>query len=596
MSDSPSFWTSPSTVQRFSLVGLVLLMLLALWQAMQLWAFSLDDAYISLTYAKNVVAGKGFVFNPGEKVEGFSNPLWVLLLAMGGMIGIPMVAWAKVLGTAAMLGTLFLCWRLTTLWIQEMPAEKTIDLEAPKKKRRKGKNSEENVAKEPEMTVEKGRLLVLLPVLVAGWWLVNPGVTYYAVAGLETILTTFLLTSALFLHFRDKGEGAIAWYALPLGLAALTRPEVVVFVGALCGWRLLQALPEVEGKGIGAQFKALPRREWLSFGLAFLPFAGWMLFRLVYFGDIFPNTYYAKPSTFWSRPGLGVQYVLGFFSHYAGSIVAKTPKNAGFHGFASLVGGITGLMLGFFLLRSLFQRAQWKRVLPLVLMVLLGCLFALYTGGDWMTHHRFFQPILPLFFLLVGVGLMTLPLKKQRLWLWGLGLLLLWQSPRLPFFASALKGNRQLDHAHRSDNNLKIAQWLKKNVPAGKSVLTDEIGAIGYVSNLKVLDFWGLVDRRVGRILHNKRFNPYSTPAFAAKRTLVQGMIARELLQRKPEYILLDYQGPVPRNAAALEKRRIHPITMKQLFAQMGSNYSYVRGFSLMTAPYKTFVLFKRNQ
>jgi len=40
-----------------------------------------DDAYISYRYAQNLARGEGLVFNPGERVEGYSNLLYVLLLA-----------------------------------------------------------------------------------------------------------------------------------------------------------------------------------------------------------------------------------------------------------------------------------------------------------------------------------------------------------------------------------------------------------------------------------------------------------------------------------------------------------------------------------
>ena len=35
-----------------------------------------DDAFISFRYARNIADGLGPVFNPGERVEGASNPLW----------------------------------------------------------------------------------------------------------------------------------------------------------------------------------------------------------------------------------------------------------------------------------------------------------------------------------------------------------------------------------------------------------------------------------------------------------------------------------------------------------------------------------------
>jgi arabinofuranosyltransferase len=42
-----------------------------------------DDAYISYRYASNLVGGFGLVYNPGERVEGYTNLLYVLLMACG---------------------------------------------------------------------------------------------------------------------------------------------------------------------------------------------------------------------------------------------------------------------------------------------------------------------------------------------------------------------------------------------------------------------------------------------------------------------------------------------------------------------------------
>jgi arabinofuranosyltransferase len=46
-----------------------------------------DDAFISYRYALNLVRGHGLVFNPGEYVEGFTNLLWTLLIALFVWLG-----------------------------------------------------------------------------------------------------------------------------------------------------------------------------------------------------------------------------------------------------------------------------------------------------------------------------------------------------------------------------------------------------------------------------------------------------------------------------------------------------------------------------
>jgi hypothetical protein len=46
------------------------------------WFSLFDDAMISMRYARNLAAGHGLVWNPGERVEGITNPLWTLWLAV----------------------------------------------------------------------------------------------------------------------------------------------------------------------------------------------------------------------------------------------------------------------------------------------------------------------------------------------------------------------------------------------------------------------------------------------------------------------------------------------------------------------------------
>ncbi|NLD61931.1 hypothetical protein GX645_05700 [Candidatus Sumerlaeota bacterium] len=55
----------------------------------QRWFCLVDDAMVSMRYARNMAAGLGPVWNPNEAIEGFTNPLWMLFMATPHMIGIP---------------------------------------------------------------------------------------------------------------------------------------------------------------------------------------------------------------------------------------------------------------------------------------------------------------------------------------------------------------------------------------------------------------------------------------------------------------------------------------------------------------------------
>ncbi|MGE5185844.1 MAG: hypothetical protein ACM31C_27495, partial [Acidobacteriota bacterium] len=67
------------------------------WRA----AWTCDDALISFRYVRHWVAGDGLVFNAGERVEGFSNFAFVVLLAPWQALGADLFTAANVLGIVA---------------------------------------------------------------------------------------------------------------------------------------------------------------------------------------------------------------------------------------------------------------------------------------------------------------------------------------------------------------------------------------------------------------------------------------------------------------------------------------------------------------
>src|SRR6266404_6223228 len=88
------------------------LLLCAVLLALRFRYHTCDDAFISFRYARNLVEGHGLVFNPGERVEGYTNFVWVLLAALFMKIGIDPVLALKWLLAGAGGGTLWLSARL----------------------------------------------------------------------------------------------------------------------------------------------------------------------------------------------------------------------------------------------------------------------------------------------------------------------------------------------------------------------------------------------------------------------------------------------------------------------------------------------------
>ena len=229
------------------------------WPAMLVWlaggSWHLnEDAFISFRYARNLLEGHGLVFNPGERVEGYTNFLWTLELAgIWGLFGIRpehAAPWLSVFYTIATIAALL--W-----WAARLPGL-----------RRRG---------------------------LAGWMalgLVCSSGTFAvwtSAGGLETRQFTFFVVAAvvgLSLH-RNRRRGLLA-ASLSLALAELTRPEGLLIAGCCIGWFMAQRAVDA----------GRLRWEWRELACLIGPFAivviAHFLFRYGYYGEWLPNTYYAK--------------------------------------------------------------------------------------------------------------------------------------------------------------------------------------------------------------------------------------------------------------------------------------------------------------
>lgn len=225
-------------------VGLVLpcLVLAAAVVHALAWDFVSDDTFIALRYAQNLLHGHGLVFNPGERVEGFSSVVMVLTVACLGALGIDLLAAARGLSLVASLGAAALAYAM----VRTSGASKWAALSAP---------------------------VVLAACAASACW---------ALAGLDAPLfgATVLLAA---IATRWLVQGGAVWPAwLALGLMAWTRPEgpLVAVVLLLVGW--VMAAP------------AQRRRVRMTVLLVAGCIAGLFLLRLAYYGEWLPNTYYAK--------------------------------------------------------------------------------------------------------------------------------------------------------------------------------------------------------------------------------------------------------------------------------------------------------------
>jgi hypothetical protein len=240
----------------------------ALWY----WPEVVDDSYITFRYARNLVAGAGLAFNPGDpQVEGFSSPSWLLLSALGIRLGVrdPLL-FAKLLGLVLHVGLVPVVWGLAG------------------------------------DAADRRRWPALLAPLAYATF---PFAAYHAVGGMETPLAAACLATAgvalLGLRGRPRAAGFGLWGAL--AALTLTRPEAFGYALAL----LAAGAWVHRREAVARRALALAAAGWL------LAWAALLAWRWITFGALEPNTALAKAAgpqggDVWWR---GVVYVARFFRY-----------------------------------------------------------------------------------------------------------------------------------------------------------------------------------------------------------------------------------------------------------------------------------------
>jgi arabinofuranosyltransferase len=215
-----------------------------------------DDAYITFRTVDNVLHGLGLTWNPGERVQAYTHPLWMLALtAVTPLAGGP---YGGALGFSLLLSLAAVAW---------------VALRAP------GGPWAGAVA--------------------AGVLVVSKAFTDYATSGLETPLT-YLILAVFLLRFLQWGQGPRRLLGLTLlaSLGMVNRLDTALLFFPPLAWAYLEALRKWEVSWPKAAGVAV---------VGLLPLVAWEAFSLVYYGVPFPNTAYAKLGTGLSALDLGRQ-------------------------------------------------------------------------------------------------------------------------------------------------------------------------------------------------------------------------------------------------------------------------------------------------
>ncbi len=432
-------------------LGLALLGTLVSFSGM-LWASWLsDDAFISFRYAQNFVAGNGLVYNPGERVEGYTNFLYTLLVALLLRLGGDPVYWTYLSGVGFALALVLLTYGLA------------------------------------------GRLLGPRWAFVAALLVATSQSLLLHSArggGLETALFALLLLGAVAVYLRGLGASgprppAPRWMLLAgvlLALATLTRPEGALLLAIASLHYGSHDLTWADLRQPGA----LVRRK---LGLAALigPYllivVPFFLWRYSYYGDLLPNTFYAKTGGGLRAVPRGLEYSWGFAQTMGGPLLLL--------GFGGLIADWRGALRG------------WRGYLLLLLGMYTAYIVAV--GGDHFRGERFFVPLVALFAIMVADGLAQLvrwALARPTLRLATPALVVLLLSG---YSVYALGRTRSIDTIIQGmDESVwiwrELGWWMADHAGPDESIAVTGAGAIAYYGQHPTIDMLGLTDRHIARV------------------------------------------------------------------------------------------------
>jgi arabinofuranosyltransferase len=405
--------------------------------------WTLDDPYISYRYAENLAEGRGLVFNPGERVEGYSNFLFVLLLAGAHLGRFDIVDASRVAGFASAI----LLISVFYVFLRKR-------------------------AEEPRSILSYLALYLLA---------LNGSFAMWSVSGLET--TFFALWGVLgWIFLCEATKRGYLLSSFFLLLAALSRPDGLLFFG---GCLLFVIYKIVKGEE-----NPLNVLLWLMMFL--VPYALYSVWRLEYYGSLLSNTFLAKAT---GEPRFqllaGLEYAARFFLTN-GSVLflfCLLPLLAGFSTMrreANLAALIVIVYLGFIVGVGGDWMPQFRFFVPI-----LPLLFFLMQEGfrQFWQAVRVHDPVFRTRDLVVLIILVILFVdiyyerKDTRLWVYSTRTGTLYQS------------------------HVQLGKWMSALLPPGSVVAGAEAGIIPFYSHLRFIDILGIIDPHVARLkggLHQK--------------------------------------------------------------------------------------------
>jgi hypothetical protein len=442
--------------------------------------FMIDDAYISLRHAENLVNGHGLNFNADERVEGYTNFLWTLLMAVPFLLGLPAVPFIKIAGVVAAAILMASVWSLVRRSCGSLAA----------------------------MLIALALALDDRLAIMSTW-------------GLEITFYPMLLGLSLLALF----SGRVRLAAVLFAATCMTRMEGIILVPVVMLTLFSGADDLSEARSDSPRAMAPRSRRALTFLSVFLAlFGSYFVLRWIYYSYPLPNTFYVKVGTPWDAAARGVSYVRSMLGRMGilYPAIASVP--------------ITAVL---FVRHLVIARRAGRSPLELDApsrerAALVGCgwvylAFIIMVGGD-VWAERFIYHALPvvLIAILVPFGIAAAAVAGRLRTTKARARAAISGATAAVLLAGLSANAEPYFNGDGISGWASLGIFLKGNSPKSAVIATCAAGALPYFSEMKAIDLLGLTDVHIA---HQKVASLGQGTAGHEKQD------PRYVLDRKPEFI-----------------------------------------------------------
>ena len=404
-----------------------------------------DDAYITFRVVDNFVNGYGLRWNIAERVQAYTHPLWMLLIS----------------GVYFFSDNIYYTGIFTSLIISIL----SVSFFA--------------------FAFPRSIYSAIFGMMVLT---TSKAFIDYSTSGLENPLTHFFIVIFFYIFLRwDNSVKTIFYLTLVTSLAALNRLDTILIFLPSLTYSCLKL----------KQY----RKSLKSLVIGFLPFIGWELFSLIYYGFLFPNTAYAKLNT--------------------GIPAFPLIKKSIFYFKDSLVFDPLTLTVILASLILTFMKKAW-RFLPLCIGILLYLLYIISIGGCFMSGRFFTAPLLCSLIIITCLCFR----KYSKSWIFILVIILIvgFVNPKSPIIS-----------CFRNDLNSNVFYKHNKSIQLDNGKLKNKMTPLCAEKFYPISDEQNFYYPEAGflRVISGKTPDPSTSPAIKMKIKKFRSSVQKEKLVDK---------------------------------------------------------------